>query len=88
LQAHERLHSAAALDSYLTPVSNRLGMPSKPTSVVAIGALPLVAVNCMWGMNFEHIPLHNRPHGFMILASAQLALGLTILADLKWRKAP
>jgi hypothetical protein len=24
--------------------------------------------NGMWGMNFEHIPLHNRPHGFMILA--------------------
>jgi len=38
-------------------------------------------------MNFEHIPLHNRPHGFMILALAQHALGLTILADPQWRKA-
>jgi Mg2+ and Co2+ transporter CorA len=81
------LHSAATPDSYLTPVSNRLGMPSKPTSVVAIRALPFVVVNGMWGMNFEHIPLHNPPHGFMILALAQLALGLTILSDLKWRKA-
>jgi hypothetical protein len=26
------------------------------------------------------------PHGFLILVLAQLALGLTILAGLKWRK--
>ena len=38
------------------------------------------------GMNFEQIPLHSNPHGFMILVFAQLALGLTILSSLKWRK--
>jgi magnesium transporter len=73
-------------ESYLTQVSNRLGMATKALGVVATVTLPFVVVSGMWGMNFEHIPLHSHPHGFMILALAQLALGLTILAGLKWRK--
>jgi magnesium transporter len=74
------------LDSYLTRVSNRLGMATKALSVVATVTLPFVVVSGMWGMNFEQIPLHSNPHGFMILVFAQLALGLTLLAGLKWRK--
>ena len=77
---------SSTLDSYLTQVSNRLGMATKALSVVATVTLPFVVVSGMWGMNFEHIPLHSHPHGFMILMLAQLALGLTILAALKWRK--
>jgi magnesium transporter len=77
---------SSTLDSYLTQVSNRLGMATKALSVVATVTLPFVVVSGIWGMNFEHIPLHSHPHGFMILMLAQLALGLTILAGLKWRK--
>ncbi|HEX9084240.1 MAG TPA: magnesium transporter CorA family protein [Gemmatimonadaceae bacterium] len=77
---------SSTLDSYLTQVSNRLGMATKALSVVATVTLPFVVVSGMWGMNFERIPLHSNPHGFMILVLAQLALGLTILAGLKWRK--
>ncbi len=77
---------SSTLDSYLTQVSNRLGMATKALSVVATLSLPFVVVSGMWGMNFEHIPLHSHPHGFMILVFAQLALGLTIFAGLKWRK--
>ncbi|MFL5468259.1 MAG: magnesium/cobalt transporter CorA [Gemmatimonadaceae bacterium] len=76
----------STMDSYLTQVSNRLGMATKTLGVVATVTLPFVVVSGMWGMNFEHIPLHSHPHGFMILVLAQLALGLTILAGLKWRK--
>ena len=76
---------SSTLDSYLTQVSNRLGMATKALSVVATVTLPFVVVSGMWGMNFERIPLHSHPHGFMILVLAQLALGLTILAGLKWR---
>ncbi|MEO8580202.1 MAG: magnesium transporter CorA family protein [Gemmatimonadales bacterium] len=76
----------STLDSYLTQVSNRLGMATKALGVVATVTLPFVVVSGMWGMNFEHIPLHSHPHGFMILMFAQLALGLTILAGLRWRK--
>ena len=77
---------SSTLDSYLTQVSNRLGMATKALGVVATLSLPFVVVSGMWGMNFEHIPLHGHPHGFMILVFSQLALGLLILAGLKWRK--
>jgi magnesium transporter len=77
---------SSTLDSYLTQVSNRLGMATKALGVVATLSLPFVVVSGMWGMNFEHIPLHSHPHGFMILVFSQLALGLLILAGLKWRK--
>jgi magnesium transporter len=77
---------SSTLDSYLTQVSNRLGMATKALSVVATVTLPFVVVSGMWGMNFERIPLHNHPYGFMILVFAQLALGLLILAALRWRK--
>jgi magnesium transporter len=73
-------------ESYLTQVSNRLGMATKALGVVATVTLPFVVVSGMWGMNFERIPLHSSPHGFLILVFAQLALGLVILAGLKWRK--
>jgi magnesium transporter len=54
--------------------------------VVATVTLPFVVVSGMWGMNFEHIPLHTHPHGFMILVFGQIALSLLILAGLRWRK--
>ncbi len=77
---------SSTLDSYLTQVSNRLGMATKALGVVATVTLPFVVVSGIWGMNFEHIPLHTSPHGFTILVLAQLTLGLLILAGLKWRK--
>ena len=77
---------SSTLDSYLTQVSNRLGMATKALAVVATVTLPFVVVSGMWGMNFEHIPLHTNPHGFMILVFGQLALSLLILAGLRWRK--
>jgi len=40
----------------------------------------------MWGMNFQNIPLSSHPHGFTILVVSQLALGLILLAALRWRK--
>jgi magnesium transporter len=54
--------------------------------VVATVTLPFVVISGIWGMNFERIPLHSNPYGFTILVAAQLALGLTILGGLKWRK--
>ena len=77
---------SSTLDSYLTQVSNRLGMATKALAVVATVTLPFVVVSGMWGMNFEHIPLHSHPHGFMILLFGQVALSLLILAGLRWRK--
>ncbi|MDQ3674709.1 MAG: magnesium transporter CorA family protein, partial [Gemmatimonadota bacterium] len=75
----------STMDSYLTQVSNRLGMATKALGVVATFTLPFVVVSGMWGMNFERIPLASHPDGFIILLFAQLGLGLAILAGLKWR---
>jgi magnesium transporter len=61
-------------------------MATKALGVIATVTLPFVVVNGMWGMNFERIPLHSNANGFLILVFAQLALGLAILAGLKWRK--
>jgi magnesium transporter len=61
-------------------------MATKALAVVATVTLPFVVVSGMWGMNFEHIPLHSHPHGFMILLFGQISLSLLILAGLRWRK--
>jgi len=91
LRIHESLETyrdllSSTMDSYLTQVSNRLGLTTKGLSVVATISLPFVVVSGMWGMNFQNIPLSSHPHGFTILVVSQLALGLILLAALRWRK--
>ncbi|WP_306520434.1 magnesium/cobalt transporter CorA [Gemmatimonas sp.] len=78
---------SSTMDSYLTQVSNRLGVTTKGLSVVATMSLPFVVVSGMWGMNFSRIPLSNWPHGFWVLLLAQLALGgllIVVLRRQKW----
>ena len=78
---------SSTMDSYLTQVSNRLGVTTKGLSVVATMSLPFVVMSGMWGMNFSRIPLSNWPHGFWVLLLAQLALGgllIVVLRRQKW----
>jgi magnesium transporter len=77
---------SSTLDSYLTQVSNRLGIATKGLSVVATVTLPFVIVSGMWGMNFQQIPLSNHPHGFWILLGLQLLIGLILLVALRLRR--
>ena len=74
------------LDSYLTQVSNRLGLVTKALSVIATISVPFVVVSGMWGMNFTQIPLSHTSHGFWTMLVVQLALGGLLLALLRWRK--
>jgi magnesium transporter len=74
---------SSTLDSYLTQVSNRLGIATKGLSVIATVTLPFVIVSGMWGMNFQHIPLSDQPHGFWILLGVQLAIGFVLLVILR-----
>ena len=76
----------STLDSYLSQVSNRLGNVTKGLSVVATLSIPFVMVSGMWGMNFQHIPLSDHPHGFAVMMVLQLAMGIGLVALLKWRK--
>jgi magnesium transporter len=82
LETYRELLSST-LDSYLTQVSNRLGMITKGLSVIATLSIPFVVVSGMWGMNFEHIPLSGNPHGFWIMLVLQLALGALLIAILR-----
>ncbi|MBV9880896.1 MAG: magnesium transporter CorA family protein, partial [Gemmatirosa sp.] len=62
---------SSTLDSYLSQVSNRLSQSSKGLTVVATVTLPFVIMSGMWGMNFTHIPLGTREHGFALLMVLQ-----------------
>ena len=70
---------SSTMDSYLTQVSNRLGLTTKALSVVATMSLPFVVVSGMWGMNFTKIPLSGWPHGFWFMVIIQLILGVILL---------
>jgi magnesium transporter len=85
LETYRELLSSV-LDSYLSQVSNRLGQTSKALSVVATVTLPFVILSGMWGMNVDDIPLQHHAHAFWILLALQLAIGVSLLAVLKWRK--
>lgn len=85
LETYRELLSST-LDSYLTQVSNKLGMATKALSVVATISLPFVVVSGMWGMNFDQIPLSHTGHGFWTVVVLQLGLGALLLAFLRWRK--
>jgi magnesium transporter len=76
----------STMESYLSQVSNRLNLVTKGLTVVATLSVPFVVVSGMWGMNFSRIPLSEHPLGFSILVVVQLALGVGLVAALKWRK--
>ena len=77
---------SSTLDSYLTQVSNRLGSITKGLSVIATLSVPFVVISGMWGMNFIEIPLSHYPHGFWVMLVLQLALGVALVAVLRFKK--
>lgn len=77
---------SSTLDSYLTQVSNRLGMITKGLSVVATMSIPFVVISGMWGMNVEHIPLATYPHAFWWMLGLQVLIGVLLLLILRFWK--
>jgi magnesium transporter len=77
---------SSTMDSYLTQVSNRLGHITKGLSVVATISIPFVVISGMYGMNFQDIPLSHHPHGFWIMLVLQVAIGVGLVALLKWKE--
>lgn len=76
---------SSTMDSYLTQVSNRMGLVTKGLTVVATLSVPFVVVSGMWGMNFTDIPLSGWPHGFWVMLAVQLGLGGALIWVLKRR---
>ncbi len=66
---------SSTMDSYLTQVSNRMGMVTKGLAVVATVSVPFVVVSGIWGMNFTNIPLSGWANGFWVMLVVQLGLG-------------
>ena len=73
----------STLDSYLTQVSNRMGLVTKGLTIVATLSVPFVVVSGMWGMNFARIPLADWPQGFWVMLLLQLGLGGGLLLYLR-----
>jgi magnesium transporter len=76
---------SSTLDSYLTQVSNRMGLVTKGLTVVATLSVPFVVVSGMWGMNLGDIPFAHAPHGFWVMLAVQLGLGAALLWVLRRR---
>jgi magnesium transporter len=76
---------SSTMDSYLTQISNRMGLVTKGLTVVATLSVPFVVVSGMWGMNFQDIPISNWPHGFWVMLGVQLGLGGMLLWVLRRR---
>jgi magnesium transporter len=76
---------SSTMDSYLTQVSNKMGIVTKGLTVVATLSVPFVVVSGMWGMNFNDIPLSHWPNGFWIMLVVQLGLGGGLIWVLKRR---
>jgi len=70
---------SSTMESYLSQVSNRLGLVTKGLSVVATLSVPFVVVSGMWGMNFAKVPLADHPYGFLIMLAVQLGLGAGLI---------
>ena len=77
---------SSTLDAYLSQVSIRLGRITTGLSIVATLSVPFVVISGMWGMNVADLPLSRSANGFWILVGAQLAIGLALVAVLRWRK--
>jgi magnesium transporter len=77
---------SSTLDSYLTQVSNRLGLITKGLSVIATVSIPFVVISGMWGMNFTHIPLAHDPHAFWWMLALQLGIAAALLIILRVRR--
>lgn len=76
---------SSTLESYLSQVSNRMGRVTQGLTIVATLSVPFVVVSGIYGMNFERIPLASHPWGFLIIGAIQLALGIGLVALLRFR---
>jgi len=73
----------AALDSYLSAVSNDMNQVMKVLTVFSSIFIPLTFLAGIWGMNFEHMPELHLRHGYAIAITTMVAAGLTVAGFFK-----
>jgi magnesium transporter len=81
-----RDQASNVLDAYLSMSSNRLNEVMKTLTSLSIPLMAGALVAGIWGMNFEYVPLENRPLGFWILSAVVVVSFLVILAYFRRRK--
>jgi magnesium transporter len=75
LRLYEMLESAReglamTRDAYLSVVNNRLSEIMRTLTIITTILMPLTVLAGIYGMNFEHLPLHDSPWGFPLMLGA------------------
>jgi magnesium transporter len=80
--------SDAALQTYLSVVSNRLNEVMRVLTAAATIFLPLTLISGIYGMNFEsnQFPSFQANWGFPVITGLMIALALAMLVYFKYRK--
>lgn len=73
------------LDVYLTSVSNRLNVEVRILTVITIIFMPATLISGIFGMNFQSMPLTERPNGFWLAIGLMLTVAVTMGA-IFWRR--
>lgn len=74
------------LDLYLTSTTNRTNEVMKLLTVIATIALPLYIITGYFGMNFQHLPLLDSPHGVQLVHILMVVVTVGLLVFFRWRK--
>jgi len=69
----------AALDSYLSAVSNEMNKVMKVLTVFASIFIPLTFLAGIWGMNFSNMPELNDPLGYPLALTSMVVVGVLLL---------
>lgn len=77
---------SGTLDIYLTSTAQRTNEVMKLLTVLATIALPLYIITGYFGMNFQHLPLLDDPHGVRMVHILMLAVTLGLLVYFRWKK--
>ncbi len=75
----------AALEIYLSSVSNRLNLEVRVLAVLTTLFLPATLIAGIFGMNFQNMPWRDVHDGFW-LALSLMAVTATVLATIFWRR--
>ena len=76
---------SAAMEAYLTTVSNRTNEVIKALSVIATVVLPPTLVASIYGMNFGWMPGLHHPLGFWLALASMVAISGAFLLYLWWK---
>lgn len=84
----EGFHEAISgvLQAYFSYSSHTLNKTIQRMTVMATISMPPIMVASIYGMNFEHMPELNHPHGYWFSLALMASLSIGMLGWMKWKK--